>query len=150
MKTQEFDCKLLKKDDFTMYEYSALKAYCIIVGKGYSTLKEYEEAWYEALKSKTDKKSNIVKGCPRKAFLGLCEDGYLKDVPDIPNDNSGFNKEYAIEAVNILNNGTIENPTPKKLWDEVLINLNISKSYNQQMHVVLALSKMKLILDKIE
>ena len=154
MKAQEFDCSLLENGKFTMYEYAALKAYCIIVSNGYSTLKEYEEAWSEALKEITDKKSNITKGCPRKAFVGLCEDGYLKNIPAIPNKNSGFNKNYAIEAVNYLQNHKDEVEVIKAsiLWEKLSSNIDSEtkarKCYNEQMHVILALWNKNLIVKK--
>jgi len=152
MKAQEFDCNLLEKGNFTMYAYAALKAYCIIIGKGYSYSKEYEEAWLEALNSIPNiKKSNLSKGCPKNAFLGLCEEGYLKNIPAIPNNNSGLNKSYAIEAVNYLQNQKYDQKEikPKILWEKLSNNFDsntkVRKCYNQQMDVVLALWNKNLI-----
>ena len=42
------------------------------------------------------------KGCPKDAFLGLCEAGLVKGVPKGNYTRSRKNKEYAIKAVRIL------------------------------------------------
>jgi hypothetical protein len=42
------------------------------------------------------------KGCPRGAFLGLCEDGLVKGIPAGRNTASKDNKEYAVRAVAFL------------------------------------------------
>lgn len=149
MKAQEFDCNLLEKGNLTMYAYSALKAYCIIIGKAYSTSKDYEEAWLEAISSITLRKSNIEKPCPQTTFLGLCEDGFLKNVPKIDNNNISPNKQYAIEAIQYLRKNPKENISAIQLWERLYININSDtkkrKCHNQQMHVVLALWNKNLI-----
>jgi len=149
MKSQEFDCNLLEIEDLTIYAYAALKAYCIIVRNNFRTLGKYEEAWNDAIKEKTDKKSNITKGCPRKTFIGLCEEGYLKGVQKISNKNYGANKNYAIEALKHLKKNPHEKNSPKILWKKLVNNIDsdtkVRKCYNQQMHVVLALWNENLI-----
>lgn len=56
------------------------------------------------------------KGCPRNAFLGLCEEGIVKGVYPGEYTNSIKNKKYALKALDILK----ENPElvedPKRLW----------------------------------
>jgi hypothetical protein len=42
------------------------------------------------------------KGCPRGAFLGLCEEGLLRGVPRGEYTRSRKNKRYALDAVHAL------------------------------------------------
>ncbi len=87
------------------------------------------------------------KGCPKIAFLGLCEEGFVKKIKKgkytrpYKGDQSP-NKKHAIEAYNLLK----EKPEyadlkPKELWGK--LNLG-TKSYNYQMDVVLGLWKANL------
>ena len=82
------------------------------------------------------------KGCPRNAYLGLCEDGLVVGVPkDNYVSNGNLEKLYAVQAVRILQrNQTLENK-PKELWKKVMIDTgkNPNKTHNSQMNVVLAL-----------
>lgn len=81
------------------------------------------------------------KGCPKGAFLGLCEEGLVKGIPNGKYTNSEKNKGYAIRAVTLLR----ENPSlvhdPKALWTKVAKELR----HNAQMDVVLALWMHQLI-----
>ena len=83
------------------------------------------------------------KGCPKGAFLGLCEYGFIKNVPKGKYTNSEENKRYAIKAVRLL----MKNPELVKdeesLWKEV-IGGEIKKQ-NNQMDVVIYLFEKKLI-----
>ncbi|MGV3659473.1 MAG: DUF6979 family protein [Prosthecobacter sp.] len=62
-------------------------------------------AWDDAARSVSDKESVQKKGCPKSAFLGLCEEGLVNGVPRgnyIKSKRGGSNKAYALEAVRIL------------------------------------------------
>jgi len=78
--------------------------------------------------------SSQDKGCPRGAFLGLCEEGMIKGIPSGRYTQSTSNKEYAIKAVRILK----EEPTlnQKELWAQVTEGKVIS--HNGQIDVVLS------------
>jgi len=80
--------------------------------------------------------SSQIKGCPRGAFLGLCEEGPVKGIPTGSYTKSAKNKLYAITAIRLLESGAIA-VTPLELWDLVMPRKNIS--HNSQMDVVLAL-----------
>jgi hypothetical protein len=99
-----------------------------------------KEEWAKASKLFFDSKDSQDKNCPRSAFLGLCEQGLVKGI------KRGIyltNSEYALIAVKILtNNATFSR---KELWEEVKEHLNISKSHNSQMDVVIALFENKMI-----
>lgn len=96
------------------------------------------EAWNRAV---VEEFGNITithkKGCPRCAFLGLCEEGLVKGVPRGFYTTSEKNKEYAIQGVEILRENPSLSSDPMALWDAVLGERSIS--YNDQMHVVTAL-----------
>ena len=84
------------------------------------------------------------KGCPRAAFLGLCEEGLVKGVTRGTYTRSRKNKGYALKAVELLT----EDPTlvqcKARLWERVVYPQ--SKAHNDQMDVVLALWHKRLLL----
>ena len=83
-------------------------------------------------------KASAMKGCPRAAFLGLCEEGLVKGIPCGNYTKSKKNKEYAIEAVKFLKENSADNLTPKKLWTRITFN---EKTHNSQMDIVYELFK---------
>lgn len=83
-------------------------------------------------------KSSAMKGCPRAAFLGLCEAGLVKGIPCGNYTKSKKNKEYAIEAVEILKENSADNLTSKELWSRITHN---EKTHNSQMDIVYELFK---------
>jgi len=121
---------------------------------GSLTLRAYElimqrlspvEAWQRAVVGKE-------KSCPKSAFLGLCQFGWVKHVPTGSYLSSraflGPNKDYAIQAAEIV----LTNPnvvyTPKELWIRSSTGLyNFPVNHNQQMNVVLALREAGLLVE---
>ena len=81
------------------------------------------------------------KGCPRGAFLGLCEEGLVKGIPAGTYTTSKDNKAYAVKAVALLTEGT-HRATVTDLWRAVA---SADKAHNSQMDVVLALWKNGLV-----
>ncbi|WP_169083264.1 DUF6979 family protein [Paenibacillus sp. PL91] len=80
------------------------------------------------------------KGCPKNAFLGLCEDGLVQGVVQgIYAERSGSqkNKNYAIQAVQILRDKPELAGDKLELWREVMNGVEMS--HNSQMDVVLSL-----------
>jgi hypothetical protein len=96
-------------------------------------------AWEEVVRSVFPESNSLQdKGCPRGAYLGLCEDGFITGIPSGSYTKSRDNKGYALRAVEILEaEPTLADAGPKVLWDRVMNGQ--SKVYNSQMHVVLAL-----------
>ena len=84
------------------------------------------------------------KGCPKSAFLGLCSDGVLVDIPAGDYCWSNKNKEYAIKAVDALKANRFLVNQPELLWRKVA---GPSKSHNHQMDVVVALWNAGLVRD---
>jgi hypothetical protein len=80
--------------------------------------------------------SSQKKGCPRGAFLGLCEDGLVKGIPLGSYTTSRDNKAYAIRAVQLLHSG-FSPESASELWKRVMDGRR--KVHNSQMDVVLAL-----------
>ncbi|CAN7457911.1 DUF6979 family protein [Paenibacillus sp. LjRoot56] len=80
------------------------------------------------------------KGCPKNAFLGLCEAGLVKGIPKgsyTHRSNSQKNKGYAIKAVELLRVNQALAEDMKVLWEAVMDGKVMSHNY--QMNVVLAL-----------
>ena len=92
-----------------------------------------------------DSKSSRDKGCPRGAFLGLCEEGAVKGIKPGNYTKSLKNKSYALKGLELIlkNNKLSENP--KLLWDLVV---NEDKRSNSQMEIVCELYKHNLLQNK--
>jgi hypothetical protein len=82
------------------------------------------------------------KGCPRGAFLGLCEEGLVKGIPAGHYKASRDDKAYAVRAVALLTEGTQLRST-SALWRAV--TNGAEKAHNSQMDIVLALWNNDLI-----
>ena len=85
------------------------------------------------------------KGCPRGAFLGLCEEGLVRGIPAGRYTASKDNKAYAVRAAELLREG-------KQSWSTSLLWRAVTddpeKIHNSQMDVVMALWKNDLIVRK--
>lgn len=93
------------------------------------------DLWKEKCKENEFKEASIKKGCPRLAFIGLCENNLIKDIEVKNSNKDSLNKNYAVEAVKVLKNDK-RNYTSKELWEEIG---NKDKKHNGQMSIVLAL-----------
>ena len=91
-----------------------------------------------------DSISSQEKGCPKGTFLGLCEAGLVKGIPRGNYTKSVKNKEYALQAIEILKQSN-KTYTPKELW--AALNLGDKRS-NSQMDVVLALWENDYIIEE--
>ncbi|MGE4528705.1 MAG: hypothetical protein AB7D00_10095 [Rhodospirillaceae bacterium] len=102
------------------------------------------EAWDLAISEMTPQKSVREKGCPRSAFLGLCEEGLVICVEKKPRGTytkSVLNKQHAIDAIHYLIHRPDSCNEPNKIWKEIAGN----KKHNSQMDVVCSLWKFGLI-----
>jgi len=96
-----------------------------------------EAAWKSAVKKVFP--GNIEsqnKGCPKGAFLGLCSDGVVNDIPAGNYSRSEKNKGYALKAVSILKENRFLASQPTLLWKKVA---GPEKTENHQMDVVVSL-----------
>lgn len=89
-----------------------------------------------------DSPSCRVKGCPKSAFLGLCEEGLVRGIPKGSYTRSQKNKSYALKAIELLKESPDLSSNPNKLWKEIISE---PKAHNSQMDVVVALWKNGLI-----
>ena len=121
------------------YGKTALKAvgYC---KKGYLPVEAWDKAAIEIFGNST----SAVKNCPKSAFLGLCEEGLVKNIPMGNYTLSEKNKDYALLAVAILKLNRNRRYTPIELWDKIRTK---TIRHNSQMDVVLGLWENNLIID---
>ena len=100
------------------------------------TVRSPVEAWERAaLAAFPSQPSSRSKGCPKNAFLGLCEQGLIRGVPSGSYLRSKDNKQYALDAVALLRSGAVAHP--HALWERVMQGR--VKKHNQQMDVVISL-----------
>ncbi|MCG7501714.1 hypothetical protein MHM83_07505 [Tenacibaculum sp. Mcav3-52] len=100
------------------------------------------DSWEQAVSTYFTSESSKQKACPRNTFLGLCEEGLVKEVPKGNYTNSVKNKEYALKAIEILKGHKATTFSPKELWEKLALG---EKKHNSQMDVVLALWENDLI-----
>jgi hypothetical protein len=83
--------------------------------------------------------SSQKKGCPRAAFIGLCEEGLVNGIQGGNNAlfSSSKNKQYAIRAVDLIKAEPDLANDVKKLWHRVIEGE--TKVHNSQMDVVVTL-----------
>jgi hypothetical protein len=109
----------------------------IAVSRNLSSSPDPGTHWEQAMKAVYPSKPiSQKKHCPKSAFLGLCEEGFVQGFPRGIYTSSKLNKNYAVRAVNLLQSGSTPK-SPMELWREVMNGEK--KSHNSQMNVVLAL-----------
>jgi len=106
--------------------------------------KSVSEAWNVAAREIFPNKLPAQKkGCPRGAFLGLCEEGLVSGVPTGMYTKSRDNKRYAVEAVHLLERQPDLAVDHATLWKKIMKGKD--KVENGQMDVVLTLWSRDLI-----
>ncbi|MBF0098864.1 MAG: hypothetical protein HQM04_14215 [Magnetococcales bacterium] len=98
------------------------------------------EAWNSAVRDEfPHSESSQKKGCPRDAFLSLCEMGLLKNVPKGDYTRSVENKNYTIDAIKLLKKypQLLKPENEKELWR--MVTDGSSKTPNHQMEVITTL-----------
>jgi hypothetical protein len=95
------------------------------------------DAWELAAHEVFTSKSSRDKGCPRSAFLVLCEEGLVISIPSGKYCNAKENKIYVLKAVDLLKKSPTTKYDETTLWQAVMGDEK--KKYNQQMDVVLSL-----------
>ena len=95
------------------------------------------EAWEKAAKKVFPTNTNLQnKGCPKSAFIGLCDEGMIEGVHSRTCPEPGKNAKYAVDAVEMLRKNRFLVSQPNLLWKKVAGN---TKSENHQMDVVVGL-----------
>lgn len=106
------------------------------------------EAWdVAATKHFSGKTAAQEKCCPKGAFLGLCEEGLVSGIRRGNYTGSRKNKQYAIDAVKVLQSNPSLADDAMVLWRDVL--RGVKKQHNSQMHVVIALLNEGLLKSEI-
>ncbi len=125
---------------------TAVEAVKILAATGQTT--DPRKAWETAArKIMSNSPASQKKGCPRVAFLGLCEEGLVKGVPRgnyTGSTKKKKNKDYAVRMANYLitHPGIANTPDPQTLWQIALAGeANPPASENGQTDVVLSLWK---------
>jgi hypothetical protein len=84
-------------------------------------IKSPVDAWEKATSDIFGKGSpSQIKGCPKNAFLGLCETGRVTGIVKGNYTRSQKNKGYALEALRILQSNPGFSGSPKEFWAEVV------------------------------
>lgn len=123
------------------YALTALKAAALLQAGLGDPVQAWEQAAWSVFHHNP---ASRVKGCPKGAFLGLCEAGLVKGVRPGAYTQSVKNKAYAVRAVKLLRDRPTLADSPDSLW-AVVLNGQI-KAHNSQMDVVTALWHKGLIL----
>ena len=96
------------------------------------------DAWKQAaIEVFPNSKSSREKGCPKNAFLGLCEEGVLNGINSGDYTRSVDNKRYALDALLLLRKQPTLSQDKNALWRKILNGAN--KKHNAQMDVVVSL-----------
>ena len=107
--------------------------------------KSPREAWDVAISQFTKSKSSRRKGCPKSAYLGLCEAGLVLGIPagkhGAPDDNR--NGRYAEDACRLLLSKPMLGANKKALWER--IPEPKAANENGQIDVVVALWSERLL-----
>jgi len=123
------------------YAEAAIKAVALLKARlAGSPEQAWERATAELFGTRT---SAQRKGCPRNAFLGLCEEGLIKGISAGCYTRSRANKRYALIAVRILREAPALANDRGQLWQKVIGGQQ--KVHNSQMDVVIALWRAGLI-----
>ncbi|ETT77484.1 hypothetical protein C173_03174 [Paenibacillus sp. FSL R7-277] len=128
------------------YGLAAVEAVSLIMDKPDCTpLKGWNQSTSEIYGENTNSQR---KGCPKNAFLGLCEAGLITGISkgNYAYKSHSLNKMYALEAVRLLRKNSVLANDKNRLWKEVMKGQG--KSHNSQMDVVLALWNKGLIVQE--
>ena len=111
---------------------------------------EPRAAWTKAAERLCSSKHSARKVCPRSAFLGLCEEGHVRGVPEGQyvrrKGAQKYNKRYAVKAVGLLRDGVVSGDNgPQELSRLIQSTESKKTSHQGGMDVVLALWRNGLI-----
>lgn len=102
------------------------------------------EAWSSAaVRVFPDRPSSQSKGCPKGAFLGLCEEGVVAGVSPGVYTRSKLNKGYALRALAALRQSPRLGGDQRRLWQIATGDNDVTP--NSQMDVLTALWTARLV-----
>ena len=104
---------------------------------------EPADAWNQATSKLFPSSASLrEKGCPKGAFVGLCNEGIVVGVEPGNYAKSSKNGGYAIDAVKVLRKNKFLASQPELLWKKVAGN---TKTQNHQIDIVTGLWEAGLI-----
>jgi hypothetical protein len=101
-----------------------------------------KNAWRDAVFNRFGEGTSQKKCCPQNTFLGLCEAGLVRGIPQGSYTRSLINKMHAVDAVNMLRQNPKLSDFPRELWQRICL---AEKAHNGQMDVVCALWNNEMI-----
>ena len=101
------------------------------------------EAWEDATMKIFGPGPSQKKGCPKGAFLGLCEEGLIKGIAEGNYSAGEKNKSYAIRAADLLKYIDGDEISRDKIWNFATQGSGIRQ--NSQLDIVLALKENDLL-----
>ena len=122
------------------YGQAAIEAVKLILSTGMEPTQAWEITTKKTFGNDSQSKD---KGCPKGAFLGLCEYGLVKGIPIGNYTSSQDNKKYAVRAARILKDHPEFADNENLLWQEVIDKSD--KKPNNQMDVAISLFKENLL-----
>ena len=115
----------------TKYGFATIRALQLSING-----KPPEDAWKQATSEIfPNSPTSQDKGCPKSAFLGLCQEGYVKGIPPRRCTHSLDNSRYAVKAAVLLKADPSLSKNKTILWSKIVQD----KKHNSQLDVVLAL-----------
>ncbi len=101
------------------------------------------DAWNSATKTVFPSSRSLQnKGCPRGAFLGLCNEGLIDGLSAGAYSRATKNGQYAVQAIEVLRANRFIASQPDLLWKKIA---GSAKTQNNQMDVVVGLWEAKRI-----
>lgn len=95
------------------------------------------DAWNNATRAVfPSSESSQKKGCPKGAFIGLCNEGLIQGLEASNYSKPTKNGQYAVQAIEVLKRNRFIASQPDLLWKKVAGN---TKTENHQMDVVVGL-----------
>lgn len=99
-------------------------------------------AWEKSTKKVFPSSTHLRdKGCPKGAFLGLCNEGLIKGIDAGEYAKATKNGAYAVKAIAILKRNRFLVSQPDLLWKKIAPSI----THNHQLEVVIGLWEAELI-----
>ncbi len=97
------------------------------------------DAWEKAVSEFTTSEKSRKKGCPRCAFLGLCQEGEVSGISKGNYTTSVKNKGYALKALSLLRDDSSLSDDKTALWQRVKNELHLKRADEGITDVVVSL-----------
>lgn len=126
----------------TVYGEVALRAWELITAQGVSPPDAWRQAVCDRYPNADQQKNALQHTCPRGAFLGLCQWGFVRDVAPGSYTGSTASSGYALAAAGLLR----AEPDVANNKSELKKRVYGTRTPNDEVEVVLALANQQLLL----